>query len=181
MTDFTDRSTSQDEEFARLFARYHRVLFGYLMTSLGSPGDAEDVLQETCVILWREQDKFVPGTSFVNWAITIAQNQVRKFRRERQRQPLLPSDDLLDRIAEEGLSTTELQESRRSALNHCIERLTRSDRELVKGAYAGNGTIKALSEELGRPVNTVYKALNRIRLQLLTCIERQLAAEEHHG
>lgn len=173
-------STSQDEQFAQLFARYHRVLFGYLMTTLGSPADAEEVLQETCVILWREHHRFVPGTNFVNWAVTIAQNQVRKFRRTRARSRLLPAEELLDQIADEA-ATVDLQEARRLALDECLKRLSDHDRYLVREAYADDLTKKALAERLGRPANTVYKALNRIRLQLLGCIERRLAAEDRHG
>ena len=38
-------------------------------------------------------------------------------------------------------------------------------------------TFKTAARNLGRPVNTVYKALNRIRKVLYECIERTLAVE----
>ena len=38
-------------------------------------------------------------------------------------------------------------------------------------------TFKSVAQTLGRPVNTVYKALNRIRKALYECIERTLSVE----
>jgi RNA polymerase sigma-70 factor (ECF subfamily) len=69
-------------------------------------------------------------------------------------------------------------------LRRCLEKLSEKDRQLVRKCY-GDGyrpqgarvTFKAVALELGRPVNTVYKALNRIRRALYECIERTLAVE----
>jgi DNA-directed RNA polymerase specialized sigma24 family protein len=51
---------------------------------------------------------------------------------------------------------------------------------LVQRCYSeheSRETYKSIAEEIGRPVNTVYKALNRIRRSLHECIDRTLAAE----
>jgi DNA-directed RNA polymerase specialized sigma24 family protein len=64
------------------------------------------------------------------------------------------------------------------ALRGCLDKLPDSDRQLVRHCYGDSRvTFKTAAEELGRPVNSVYKALNRIRRALYHCIERQLAVE----
>jgi DNA-directed RNA polymerase specialized sigma24 family protein len=45
--------------------------------------------------------------------------------------------------------------------------------------YESNLTGPEIAERLGRPVNTVYKALQRIRNSLLDCVDRTLRAQEH--
>ena len=68
--------------------------------------------------------------------------------------------------------------NRRDALRRCLEKLADKDRELVRHCYGDSRvTFKTVAQELGRPVNTVYKALNRIRKALYECIERTLAVE----
>jgi RNA polymerase sigma-70 factor (ECF subfamily) len=69
-------------------------------------------------------------------------------------------------------------ESRRDALRTCLEKLPHTDRQLVRHCYGDSRvTFKRAAHILGRPVNTVYKALNRIRKVLYECIERTLAVE----
>ena len=59
----------------------------------------------------------------------------------------------------------------------CLARLAPSDRELIRRRYSPGETGKSLAEALGRPANSVYQSLGRIRRTLLECIKRRLAAE----
>jgi RNA polymerase sigma-70 factor (ECF subfamily) len=43
--------------------------------------------------------------------------------------------------------------------------------------YAPGETGKNLAEQIGRPSNSVYQSLGRIRRTLMECIQRRLAAE----
>lgn len=165
-------------DFARVFAQHDRWLFGYLLTLLGNPTDAEDVFQETCVVLWREYRSFDPSTNFMKWAGTVAFNQVRRFRRSLSRREKTLSDDVINLLSAEALDRSDVLEARRLALHGCLQKLPPSDRLIVEQCYAGGrGTIREAAIRLGRPANTVYKALNRIRRALHTCIDRQLLLE----
>ncbi len=164
--------------FARIFAQHDRWLYAYLMTLLGKPAYAEEVFQEVCVVLWREYQKFDPDTNFMSWAGTIALNQVRKFRRNLNKQDAWLSDNMIDLLAEEAIEQADLLESRRHALHQCLQKLSPSDQELVRVCYSDRyETIKDAAQATGRPLNTVYKALNRIRRSLHDCISRRLSAE----
>jgi len=164
--------------FARVFAQHDRWLFGYLVTLLGNPAMAEEVFQEVCVVVWREYDKFDVTTNFMKWAGAVAHNQVRKFRREQAKQRRVLSDGVVDLLAAEAVTRSDLLEARRLALHGCLQKLTPPDRELVERCYGDTtSTMRSVAEALGRPANTVYKALNRIRRALHTCIERQLSTE----
>ena len=51
------------------------------------------------------------------------------------------------------------------------------DRHLIQDRYARKITSQALAAELGRPANTVYKAIQRIRRVLRECIEKAVSRE----
>jgi RNA polymerase sigma-70 factor (ECF subfamily) len=170
--------------FARLFAQHDRWLFAYLVSLLGNAAHAEEVFQEVCVVLWREYETFQLGTDFVRWVSVIAHHQVHRFRRQQKRVGPQLSDASVDLLAQDAVNRFDLLESRRDALRGCLEKLPDSDRQIVRHCYGdghrpqgGRVTFKRAAEELGRPVNSVYKALNRIRRSLYDCIERTLAVE----
>ena len=172
-------STDQHRDaFARLFAAHDRWLFAYLVTLLSNPAHAEEVFQEVCVILWREYESFELGTDFVKWASVIAHNQVRKFRRQAKRTGFQLSESTFDKIAVETARRADLFDYRREALTRCMNKLPDDDRDLVQQCYGeGSPSFKAVAQEAGRPLNTVYKSLNRIRRILHECIDRTLSAE----
>ncbi|RIK73057.1 MAG: RNA polymerase subunit sigma [Planctomycetota bacterium] len=166
------------DAFARLFAKHDRWLFAYLVTLLGNPAHAEEVFQEVCVVVWRSYDQFELGTDFVKWVSVIAHNQVRRFRRESKRSGFQLSDETCERLAADAARGADLFDFRRDALRRCLMKLHASDRQLVQRCYGdSSASFKAIAMDLGRPVNTVYKALNRIRRSLHECIDRTLSAE----
>ncbi len=172
------------DAFARLFAQHDRWLFAYLVSLLGNAAHAEEVFQEVCVVLWREHETFELGTNFVSWVSVIAHHQVQRFRRQQRRVGPQLSEAAVDLIAQDAVERVDLLESRRDALRRCLDKLADKDRQLVRHCYGdghrpqgGRVTFKTVAQDLGRPVNTVYKALNRIRKALYECIERTLAVE----
>lgn len=182
MTKFppTLSTAKRRDAFARLFAKHQRWLYAYLMTLLANPVHAEEVFQEVCVVLWREYEKFDLNTDFVRWVSVIANHQVHRFRRQRRRAVTLMSEEALESLASETVDrvTFDLFEARQQALSRCLKKLPDRDRLLVRACYGSkNVTFKCAARELGRPVNTVYKALNRIRRTLHECIDRTLTSE----
>ena len=180
-TDADERSRSDAEHrdaFARLFAQHDRWLYSYLVILLGSPSQAEEVFQEVCVVLWRELETFELGTDFVKWVAVIAHNQVRKYRRQSKRTGFQLSEETLDYMAKVAVNRADLFDYRRDALRACLDKLTTEDRQLVTQCYSeGKVSFKMVADRVNRPVNTVYKALNRIRRALHQCIDRTLSAE----
>jgi len=165
------------EQFAQLFAQNHRRVFRFVRTLVPNRADAEDVFQEASVVLWRESDKFRPGTDFAPWALAIAFNQVRSYRHRMRRNRLMFNEVLVAELAAEENRLAEDLDSRSEALEKCLAKLAPRDVELVTAYYESNVTAKDVSQRLGRPINTVYKALQRIRRGLYQCIERRLAID----
>jgi RNA polymerase sigma-70 factor (ECF subfamily) len=130
-------------------------------------------------VLWRKFDQFEDGSDFGAWACQIAKLEVRNFLRVGRRDRLCFSDDLLTSLADMRLALDNELELRREALLHCVEKLRPADKKIIHSCYGPQATtVKDAAERLGRPVNTLYKALIRMHRTLFECIERTLRASE---
>jgi len=65
-----------DEALASLYDRYRLILFGLLLRILNSREDAEDVLQEVFLQIWRRAKDFDEGRGQAfTWMITLARSR----------------------------------------------------------------------------------------------------------
>lgn len=166
-----------DAEFVRLFSKNQRRLFLYILSQLGNAEEAEEVLQETNLVIWAKRAKFEAGTNFLAWVYRIASYEIMKSRQRHNRQKLHFNDELVQQIAQVSEENLGEMESRQIALRRCLGKLRAKDRELITKRYRPNALGKDVAEATGRPSNSVYQSLGRIRRTLMECIRRELAME----
>lgn len=165
------------EEFVQLFTANQRRLYLFILPQVATTQDADEVLQETNLVIWNKYQQFTIGTNFFAWAAQIATYEVLKHRQRRHREKLQFSDEFVNLVADEAVERGDELEQRRRALQHCLMRLRVKDRKLIQMRYRPGESGKALAAEMGRPANSVYQSLGRIRRSLLECINRRIAAE----
>jgi len=163
------------EAFVTCAMRAQRSLHAYILTLVADLTEADDVLQETNLVIWRKRDDFQEGTDFLAWAFRIAYYQVLAYRKTRQRDRLRFDLEIVEKLAEETFEQAEALEEKLRALAGCLEQLSRRDRELLQLRYAQNLSADKISQEVGRSVGAVYQVLYRIRNSLGSCVEKVLA------
>jgi RNA polymerase sigma-70 factor (ECF subfamily) len=168
------------EAFMRLFVRHQWQLHGFISTLLTSPADVDEVLQETSIILWSKFSQFRQDESFLSWACGIAQLEVLRYYRRNRRRLLPLEEPVMEQLLAARLEQTSRFDHRRAALADCLSGLRAADRQLIQRCYEPDVSFKDIAEEIGRPVNSVYKSLGRVRRWLHECIDRRLAAEGRH-
>ncbi len=165
------------EEFARLFSRDARRIYGFIMTLVFSHHDAEEVFQNTSVVLWNKFSEFQPGTSFFAWATRVAYYEVLSFMKKNRKSRML-SEHSLEMLANEAVSISSTASLRQDALEHCLSRLSVADRELLQARYYRQQPPKQIATTQSRSVDSIYRALSRIHNALLNCVQRRLAQED---
>jgi len=165
------------EEFVQLFTQTQRSLYLFILAQVGNTHRAEEILQETNLVLWAKLGQFRPGTDFLSWSRQIATFEILKSRQRYRRERLTFSEEFMQSVAEEVVTLATEEERRREALQFCLEKLPASDRALIEQRYEPGASGKDIAVQLGRPLNSVHQSLGRIRRLLLECIQRQLAAE----
>jgi RNA polymerase sigma-70 factor (ECF subfamily) len=176
MDDFTS-SDDRAGQFISLYNQEQRRIYALIRSMVFNRSDADDIFQETCTALWKSFGDFQPGTSFFAWAAQVTRHRVLAFGKKRQRDFLSFGDETLLAIADEVESQDKLFESRREALDKCLDKLSSRDRELLQNRYENSRSTVAMAAELNRPLETLYKSLQRIRHNLLKCIEQTLSVE----
>lgn len=178
-TDAASSSPNADrlDEVLELFAQYQRSLYLYIHGLLANPADADEVLQETNIVVWRKFHQFQPGTDFRAWVFRIAFYEVRKLCERRRRQGLAFSDEMLDQLADTWQQRASELEVQTQQLNECIEKLRPNDRELVRRVYGQGIGVPQLASQTGREQTSIYRSLRRVRQLLLDCVEGRLGAE----
>jgi len=165
------------DQFLRLFAANEPSLHAFVRSLVPTRDDAREVMQEVAVVLWRKFDEFAGGEDFRRWAFGVAKFEVLAFIRDKARDRHVFDDGLLATLAEEGARDHDRREARRAALEFCLKQLASRDRELVLQAYAPETRIDRLAAARGQTPMALYKVLHRLRLALIACTRRRLAAE----
>jgi RNA polymerase sigma-70 factor (ECF subfamily) len=162
-------------EFVQLFSVHQRSVHAYILTLVPSAADADDIMQETSLALWQKFPEFDPKRDFFRWACGVAYVAVLRFRRRTAKDKLWFNEELLQLISTDLLDRKDTQELRRQALRECMKKLDAHQRRYIDARYRAGSSVERVAQEFGRPANTVYRMLARIRDKLFDCITRTMA------
>lgn len=166
------------ETFTRLLLQNQKRIAGLIYSLVPRGADADDVMQETCAVMWRKFNDFEPGTNFGAWAIRIARFQVMSYYRRRQRAEARLSDETIEAIADTLAETPWNMSDRAEALRACVGHLKERELNLVQRRYSGGEDIEEIAGHVGSTVHAVYKALARLHVKLLACVSLRLRSAQ---
>ncbi len=165
-------------EFIAQITRSQRVLHAFIVSLVFHAADADDVLQEANIVLWRKAGEFDPTRDFLPWAMRIAQFQAMAHLKKKRRSRMSFDEELLALVAEEAIAEAGEADARRVALAGCLQKLPEDHRALVAQRYEPSGCVNDLAQRRGVTPKALSETLRRIRHGLLLCIERTLAQQE---
>jgi len=160
-----------------LMTRHQRQIFSYIYVLVPNRSDAEDLLQETSLVICEKFNDFREGTDFVAWACQIAYWRVRYSRQKFARSKVFFDQEIVDVLAQTAGEMADEMDDRHEALSVCLQRLHPRDRGLLLARYEPGGTVEEAAKRSGRTLPTAYKALARLRKLLLDCVSTRLARE----
>ena len=170
------KSACSENEFMALWTANARSVFAYILTLEPNWIDAEDVLQETSVILWEKRQEFAVGSSFRAWACKIA--HFKMLEHLRRKRALTTIDEVaIDALGAAIECRVDILDARFEALAHCVTKLSVHDRQLLEMRYSSDGAIKRMAAQLGRNSIGLYRSLRRIHEKLYDCIQQRLSEE----
>ncbi|HEY4232058.1 MAG TPA: sigma-70 family RNA polymerase sigma factor [Lacipirellulaceae bacterium] len=167
----------KEGEFLSLFTRHSRQIYGFILTLVMRHSDADEVFQNTCLVLWKKFGSYDPAGTFYGWACKIAYLEVLELRRKQQRVQVL-SEEAIALLSDQMLQNKEHLNARQEALEECLQQLNSGDRELIDQRYHQKRSPKEIADFKARSVHAIYRALARIHMALFNCVERHLAREE---
>ncbi|SHH79128.1 RNA polymerase, sigma-24 subunit, RpoE [Cognatishimia maritima] len=166
--------------FARLFDFYAPRLKGFVMRSGVSAAQAEEIVQEVMLTVWRKAHLFDPHRAQVSsWIYQIARNrQIDVLRKESRPMPEELSEELKDGGSpQEDASQIMAVEQEAQTLRMALARLKPGQREMVEKAYLGELSHSEIQAETGLPLGTI-KSRIRLGLEKLRHELKELRADD---
>ena len=162
------------EALEEVYRRTGAKLLGVISRIVHDAQEAEDVLQEVYLTIWRRAGSFDPGrgVSPITWLAAIARNRAIDRLRSGKARPVQPIE-AADNIADDAPSAFErlsrLEDGQRLAA--CLEGLEANRARAIRTAFFDGLTYEAVAGRLGAPVGTVKSWIRRGLAELKACLE----------
>ena len=157
--------------FKKLYEHFAPRLKSFLLRIGSDMSAAEEICQESMIMVWRRAETFNPDSAGAStWIFTIARNKrIDKLRKDNRPLPDLndpsffqipvdKSDDILQRVEEE------------KKIKNALKNLPPEQAKLILSAYYEEKSHRKIADETKLPLGTVKSrirlAINRLRLQL---------------
>src|SRR3954467_13981646 len=138
-----DQSAAQ-QRFLSLFLRSEREIFRYVASLVPNVADAEDIVQQTALVLWEKFSAYDPALPFTPWACRFALNKTRQWIERRQRWQALLAGGLAEELAQRREELRPEFDLRLRHLEGCLGKLPAEQRSLVEGYYYRRDEVENL-------------------------------------
>lgn len=173
-------AAGDEAALGRIYDRYRVILFGVLVRILNNRAEAEDVLQEVFLQVWRRAADFdeTRGRPFT-WLVTLARSRgIDRLRTLASR----------ERVAQAGAKDTDeefsdaasdaIRSEQRGVVNKALAQLPEEQQRPLMLAYFDGLTQSEIAKQLGTPLGTVK---TRMRTGMIKLRELLSARGEYFG
>ena len=169
--------------FATLYERTSSHLFAVVLRINRDRGQAEDILQEVYVNVWRAASSFDAAQSQpLTWLTSIARNRAIDSLRRAQAQPQVRStsrsaedeeSDVYDDIASDNPGPLELlsRSSDARALGECMQTLSAPQKQSLALAFFDGLSHAEVADRMRQPLGTVKSWVRRALQSLKSCLD----------
>lgn len=163
----TRLAKGQEGALEELYRRYSGSVYALLLRILGSREEAEEILQDSFVQLYREARRYSPERGGVSaFLFTMARNlALSRLRLRRTRPQKVEDHDIHDPEQELGL-WREDDPTSRVVIQNALRRLEAGDKLLLEEAFYWGFSHAELAERHNLPLGTVKTRLRRALLKL---------------
>lgn len=156
-----------------LYERTSAKLYGICLRFLHDEADAQDVLQDIYIVVWRKAAMFdETRATAITWLATIARNRAIDRLRTQRAPP--ENLDAASEVADESPSSFDVLEQTEDVLRlrRCLDTLEGRSREMIRSAFLQGASYPQLAEREGVPLPTMKSWIRRGLQRLRGCLEQ---------
>ncbi|NVK37755.1 MAG: sigma-70 family RNA polymerase sigma factor [Gammaproteobacteria bacterium] len=168
-------ANNQDQQaFIELFEQIGAKLKAYAIRCGALDGEAEDIVQECMLTVWRKAHQFNPKTaSATTWLYTIVRNKRIDMARKTKYDVVL-SDDLWPEPEGEDLETDVARDLEGKIARTLLHGLPEEQRQIVYKVYFEGKSHSEIANELDLPLGTIKSRLRLAMKKLDTLAQEQM-------
>ena len=162
---------NRSAEFEAITLPNLKALHGKARRLLKDPSAADDMVQEACIVAWRNFDRFTPGTNGRAWLFAILMNVIKHEYRRRSRWRIDPqSPEILGNCFAPTCRNAEVLADQH--LLRAIEEMPLHFRQVLLLAVVSELPYREIAKALQIPIGTVMSRLSRARAHLRSLFAR---------
>lgn len=182
---------SSKDEFKQLTYPHMKLMYNVALRYCGNAFDAEDILQETYLMAFKNFGQLREKSKCKSWLLKILRNNFLKSYHKKKTMQKLNETDYID-FLEESMSGEEADNQLFSAdgrqfVQIALDQLPFKYKEILTLYYLEELLYKDIADTLEIPIGTVMSRLTRAREGLKTALSKQLSekrktsAMDHKG
>jgi RNA polymerase sigma-70 factor, ECF subfamily len=165
-------------DYIQQLIRLQPQLQAYILALVFNRSAADDVLQNTNLVLCQKSAAYDSTRSFRGWAFSIARLECLKYWKAKPRESFVLTEEMLDALADRTIDTIAFREDLGQLLRECLASLHPRQRQLLERRYHKDRSIRQIASDLDRPESSISQTLYRLRRTLSDCIRSRLAKLE---
>lgn len=148
------------EAFQRFYQNTDKTIYGFILSIVKNPTDAEELMQETYLKVWVSAGSYQPQGKPLAWMFTIAKNLCYMRFRDRKQEPEIGLHELTEQ--ELGAFCPQIEDAAdKMVLYAALSSLNEEERQIVLLKTAGGMKHREIAAALGLPLATVLSKYNR--------------------
>ncbi|HEV7217111.1 MAG TPA: sigma-70 family RNA polymerase sigma factor [Chloroflexota bacterium] len=157
----------RSDALAALYDRYGGLALGLATRIVSDRGQAEDVVQEAFLTVWRQAGTFQQGRGAVRtWLLSIVHHRCIDLIRKRRSSPSEPFDIVKHDLPTSDAWSDVYAHLTGTQIRAALEQLPIEQRQAIELAYFGGLTQQEIAQRLDAPLGTV-KGRMRLAMQKL--------------
>ena len=173
-----DTPQLKHDDFLRLLLKSEREILRYVLAIVPHVPDAQEIVQETAIALWKQIDRYDPSLPFTPWACRFAANKAKEHLRKQGRWSGFLNEEVASTLLARREEIRPELDRRMEPLRDCLSELPSRNRSLIEKYYFDQVTVEEISQGVGRSAEAIYKSLQRIRATLMDCVSGKLTVQE---
>lgn len=162
--------------FERMLFIFEKPIFGYIKKMVGNNGDAEDLVQEVFIKVFKNRKVIDPEAGFKSWLYKIATNTVYDWWRKRKTRPeTVPLEDyteLPETFSQDESYNIVEDIERQEDIEKALERLKPNSKTVILLYYFREFTYEEIAKILNLPLNTIKTHLYRAKKELKEILQK---------
>jgi RNA polymerase sigma-70 factor (ECF subfamily) len=173
-----DNNNIDYRSYVSLLSMNYQRIYNFILMLVANHNNAEDIMQETTILMFEKFNSFEKGSDFLAWAKTIAKYKTLEFLKKQKKDKVVFDQEIVELIDQDSQRHQKKQEEWLEALRTCVSLLPKSDRQLLHIRYYENERIPAIAGRVGCSFQRIYRNMARINDVLVRCVQHKIGATE---